>query len=260
MGLETIRKGGPAEVCRGLLTMPPGSVCVVNAAGQRDVEVFVAGLLQAEARGRRYLYRTAASFVPARCGLVSRPLLKSKELGRFNGGGVLIVVGSYVPRTSEQLTRLLAANRIAAVEARVAALLCAHRQEAEILRLQEAIQASLAANKDVVVYTSRGLNTGMTSQETLRIGQKVSEGLVAMVRGLNARPHCIVAKGGITASNLATQALDVKRAVVRGQILPGVPVWELGRESRFPGLAYVVFPGNVGGPDSLASLISQLHA
>ena len=100
----------------------------------------------------------------------------------------------------------------------------------------------------------------MTSKETLRIGQTVSEGLVAMVRGVKARPHCIVAKGGIIASDLATQALDVKRAVVRGQILPGVPVWEWGLESRFPELAYVVFPGNIGEFDSLASLISQLHA
>jgi uncharacterized protein YgbK (DUF1537 family) len=99
----------------------------------------------------------------------------------------------------------------------------------------------------------------MTSKESLRIGQTVSEGLVAMVRGVKARPHCIVAKGGIIASDLETQALDVKRAVMRGQILPGVPVWELGLESRFPELAHV-FPGNVGEFNPLASLISQLHA
>ena len=41
------------------------------------------------------------------------------------------------------------------------------------------------------------------------------------------------------------------RAVVMGQIIPGVPVWRTGAESRLPGLAYVVFPGNVGGNDAL---------
>ena len=50
----------------------------------------------------------------------------------------------------------------------------------------------------------------------------------------------------------ATAGLGVRRALVLGQILPGVPVWRLGPETRFPGLAYVVFPGNVGGPEALS--------
>ncbi|MBI2478639.1 MAG: hypothetical protein HYV60_08390 [Planctomycetia bacterium] len=32
--------------------------------------------------------------------------------------------------------------------------------------------------------------------------------------------------------------------MVRGQILPGIPVWQLGPETRYPGLPNVVFPGN----------------
>ena len=31
-----------------------------------------------------------------------------------------------------------------------------------------------------------------------------------------------------------------------------MPVWRCGAESRAPGLAYVVFPGNVGAADDLA--------
>jgi uncharacterized protein YgbK (DUF1537 family) len=46
--------------------------------------------------------------------------------------------------------------------------------------------------------------------------------------------------------------------MVRGAIVPGVPLWELGPESRFPGMPYVVFPGNVGGPDTLASVVRML--
>jgi uncharacterized protein YgbK (DUF1537 family) len=47
--------------------------------------------------------------------------------------------------------------------------------------------------------------------------------------------------------------------MVLGQLLPGVPVWELGAESKFPGMRYVVFPGNVGGPDSVAEAIRLFH-
>jgi uncharacterized protein YgbK (DUF1537 family) len=45
---------------------------------------------------------------------------------------------------------------------------------------------------------------------------------------------------------------------VLGQVLPGVPVWQLGAEARFPGLNYVVFPGNVGGADALAAAVAKL--
>jgi uncharacterized protein YgbK (DUF1537 family) len=68
-----------------------------------------------------------------------------------------------------------------------------------------------------------------------------------------------LAKGGITSSDVATKGLAVKRALVPGQILPGVPVWQLGAESRYPGLTYIVFPGNVGGPGAIADVVSALR-
>ena len=107
---------------------------------------------------------------------------------------------------------------------------------------------------------SRQRVTGTDAAVSLSISQRVSSGLVAILDAVSTRPRYLVAKGGITASDVATQALGVKRASVPGQILPGVPVWELGSESRYPGLAYVVFPGNVGEPDSLARVAAALKA
>jgi len=72
------------------------------------------------------------------------------------------------------------------------------------------------------------------------------------------RPRFIIAKGGVTSSDIASGGLGVRRAVVRGQVLPGVPVWRLGTETRFPGLNYVVFPGNVGQTKSLAEAFQKL--
>ena len=51
-------------------------------------------------------------------------------------------------------------------------------------------------------------------------------------------------QGGITSSDLATKALEARRAKVMGQALAGVPLWQLGPESRHPGVPYIVFPGN----------------
>jgi uncharacterized protein YgbK (DUF1537 family) len=46
----------------------------------------------------------------------------------------------------------------------------------------------------------------------------------------------------------------VKRAWVLGQIQPGIPVWQLGDDSRFPGLPFIIFPGNVGDQDALSAV------
>ena len=80
-----------------------------------------------------------------------------------------------------------------------------------------------------------------------------------MVRRLATRPRYLVAKGGITSYDIATRALGVKRAMCIGQILPGVPVWELGESSRFPGLKFVAFPGNLGDPDWLSEVVLKLR-
>ena len=116
---------------------------------------------------------------------------------------------------------------------------------------------SLAAGHDVVVFTSRALITGHDTTASLDIGAQVSDALVEVIRRLQVRPRYLIAKGGITASDLATKGLGVKRARVLGQILPGVPVGELGPETKFPGLPYVVFPGNVGGPEALAEAVEM---
>jgi uncharacterized protein YgbK (DUF1537 family) len=79
------------------------------------------------------------------------------------------------------------------------------------------------------------------------------------VQAISTRPRYLLAKGGITSSDVATQGLNVKRAMVLGQILPGVPVWKLGSESRHPGLNYIVFPGNVGDAQSLVKIVNMLE-
>jgi uncharacterized protein YgbK (DUF1537 family) len=122
------------------------------------------------------------------------------------------------------------------------------------------VNEHLAAGRDTVLFTSRALVTGAGAAENLGIGQRVSAALVDIVTRLAAPPRFLIAKGGITSSDLATRGLGVKRALVRGQLLPGIPVWRLGAEAKFPGLDYVVFPGNVGGPDALAEAVQTLRA
>jgi uncharacterized protein YgbK (DUF1537 family) len=256
ISIEDIRRGGPERVATRFADLTPKSVCVVNAASYRDIEVFVRGLLIAEARGQRFLYRTAASFVRARAGLPGRPLLTQADFDLPDSGAGLFVVGSHVPRTTSQVNALLAHPGIAGIEIRVEALLDECHREGETKRVTQQTDHALRHNQDVLVYTSRQLITGEDAESSLSIGQQVSEGLVTIVQAISTRPRYLVAKGGITSSDVATQGLGVKRALVLGQILPGVPAWQLGPESRYPGMPYIVFPGNVGGPEALVKIVN----
>lgn len=110
----------------------------------------------------------------------------------------------------------------------------------------------------MVIYTSCQLVTGKDTESSLSIGQSISKGLVNILHKISATPRYILSKGGITSSDLATDALKVKKAMVCGQILPGVPVWKLGNESRYPDLVYIVFPGNVGDSGSLVNIINKI--
>lgn len=141
----------------------------------------------------------------------------------------------------------------------VEALLSDDEDARAILTAAARAADALRAGRDAVVFTSRQVISGVDARESLLIGQRISEGLVRILRGLKVRPRYLVAKGGITSSDLATRGLNVRRAMVMGQILPGVPVWRTGPESRFPELPYVIFPGNVGGPQALAELVTALR-
>jgi uncharacterized protein YgbK (DUF1537 family) len=260
ISIEDIRRGGPARVTECLRNLTQGRICVVNAAGRADLEVFMQGLLAAEAEGKRFLYRTAASFVQVRAGLETRPLLDRAGLKLPQSGGGLIVVGSYVPKTTGQVTTLLAQPDLVSLEINVEALLDHSHQPAELERVAAQANDALQQSRDVVIFTSRRLVTGSDAEGSLSIGQRISASLVAVVQALSVRPRYMLAKGGITSSDIATGGLKVKRALVLGQILPGVPVWQLGQESRYPGLVYIVFPGNVGGPEALAEVVAKLKA
>ena len=260
IGLRDIREGGPESVTNLLAQIEDRRVIVVNAATYRDVESFVWGLVQAENQGRRFLFRTAASFVKVRGGIPDRELLTAEELrSTVQGGeeGGLTLVGSYVQRTTEQLRATLEMDSAVGLELRVRRVLNGQSRAGEIERVLNQVERGLRQGHEVVLYTSRELVIPPGVPQ-LYVAQQVSEALVEVLRRLSVRPAYLIGKGGITSSDLATDGLGVRKAQVLGQIVPGVPVWRLGLESKYPGLSYVVFPGNVGGPGALAQTIRIL--
>jgi len=258
ISIEEIRLGGPEAVKNRLLGLENSPVCIVNAASYSDLEVFVLGLLEAEDLGRNFLYRSAASLVRVRSGISPHPLLTEDDLKLHGRGGGLLIVGSYVSKTTSQLSALRSTKGIVEIEVDAQKLVEDQNSTIEIARVANSTNIALRAGLDTLVYTSRELISSEDANSNITIGKRVSKGLVEVVRSLQVQPRYILAKGGITASDIASAGLDVKKALVLGQIQPGVPVWQLGQESRYPGMPFIVFPGNVGGSQALVEIVKTL--
>ncbi|HTD17918.1 MAG TPA: four-carbon acid sugar kinase family protein, partial [Ktedonobacteraceae bacterium] len=263
IGLEVIRQGGPEAVASKLQTVEGSIPVVINAAGYGDLAVVVLGLLRAEAAGKRFLYRTAASFVRLRGAVESKPPLETKEImrGIQSVEGGVVVVGSYVPDSSKQLENLLTLSNVIGIELPVERVIRNAAESETISReVGQQLEAAIKAGRVGVIYTSRKLVTSANRTENLEIGNKVSHALIAALRQVKSRPRFIIAKGGITSHDVAQKGLGAARARVLGQLFPGVPVWRLesGPQSSFEGVPYIVFPGNVGGPESLMQPVKLL--
>lgn len=258
ISIDDIRVGGPPVVYEKLRACPSGSVCIVNAASYRDMEVVVMGLILAEKAGKTFLYRSSATFVPIRAGMESGKIFTPTKGDTVSENGSLVVVGSHVPKTTSQLTYLLKKGTYKAIEVNVQALLNSEEKLTTATAISRQADAWLASGNDVVIHTSRKLEVGSDSESSLTINAVVSDFLVSIMQGLTVRPKFIVAKGGITSSDLASKGLSAEKALVLGPIIPGVPVWQMDAASKFPGISYVVFPGNVGDETALEQVCRKL--
>lgn len=229
---------------------------VVNATAQADLENVALASLKTKTP---LVFRTGASFVNAITGIVPASLLEKEEIiKKQEPSGALVVVGSYVPKTSRQVEFLKKEGTTVFLKLDVPKILEKEGFQFETKKLSSEIDSLLASKQDVLLYTSRTVVKGDTKAESLEIVNRVSEALIAIVKALKVRPRYILAKGGITSSDVATKALSVRRALIIGQLIKGVPVWKLGEEAKFPDMPYIVFPGNVGGVSALYDVTHKL--
>lgn len=261
--LEELRAYDIPSIAKKLAGVSDFRKVVVNAVCYADLKVFVIALMQAMAQGKRYLFRSAASLVRVLGGIGERPLLEGKELPihKESAAGGLIVAGSHVQRTTAQLEALHKKEGLRFLEFSVIDAADEEKFRKEIKRIGKEVSRLLQEGESVVFYTSRQRidAPGQTQEENLALSVRISEAVTEIVAGLPLIPRYLVAKGGITSSDIGTKALQVKRAFVPGQILPGVPVWITGEESRFPGIPYIIFPGNVGTTDALFQIVEKLE-
>jgi uncharacterized protein YgbK (DUF1537 family) len=261
LSLRDIRKGGVERVTELLLSARHGAVVVVNALEESDLEVVALALLTAEATGWRAVCRVGPSFVPVRAGIERRAPLTAHEIAGTRTGRGLVVVGSHVELTTRQVQALLELPDLTTVELDVAALLADGAAE-----LKRCSTQLLAAEGDTVLITSRTRVVGAAGQDSLQGARTISAALVELTRRFVRATDVawVVAKGGITSHDVATEGLQIRRATVLGQLFPGiVSVWRAepgpGDDGRLTGLPYVVFAGNVGDDITLREAVRSMR-
>ena len=278
---DDLRVGGPAAVAAKLCSVVHGRYVVVNASNDRDLEVLADAIAVAAADGRRFITQSAAPFVRVLAGMPPRDLLRRDEVlgegptsaggrrpanaggqgptsaggqGPANAGG-LTVVGSYIERTSEQLAHVLSNGDVVGIKVGIDDAL--YDTKETVKHRSRELEEALSAGKDAVLYLARSKRP--PSRQALEDGNRLSDVLGEIIHVLSTRPRYVMVKGGNTASRIATKGLGVRRAMVLGQLLTGVPVWRLGSETRWPELPFVIFAGNVGERESLLEAIEKLR-
>jgi uncharacterized protein YgbK (DUF1537 family) len=166
-----------------------------------------------------------------------------------------------VQKTTQQLESLLKIPQTVGIEVNVGRLLYESVNESgELLReILQQVQQVYDAGKIPVVYTSRQELTFPDVKTRLDFGIRVSALLMDIVRGMPKDIGFLISKGGITSNDVLSTGLSLTSARLLGQILPGCSmVITPSDHPHFPHLPVVLFPGNVGNTNALATICQRL--
>ena len=260
ISLDDLRAVAVDKIVEQLMAVKDFNKVIVNAVDYVDVKVFAIAMIRAMKAGKTFMFRTAAAWTKVIGGVPDKALLTKEELvvpGNTNGG--LIIIGSHVKKTTDQLAKLKELKDVKFIEFNHMLVLEPEKLEAELRRVVGDVEQAIENGQTVAVYTGRKRFDAGSEEESLRVSVKISEALTSIVSRLSIQPAFLIAKGGITSSDVGTKGLSVKRALVLGQVAPGIPVWKTGAESKFPGMSYIIFPGNVGAVTTLRDIVAKLE-
>ncbi len=255
--LSEIRSG----VENRLMALKSNTCGCVDAEIQADLDQFATDILSAASRGKRFLFRSAASLLTALAKLPPQPIAPAEMASyvRESKPGA-VLVGSHVKKTTEQLNELLQVPGTVGIELAIDRLLSDPNGYAAIL--EEATQAATSAHtagQTPVIYTSRTELAFDNAETRLQFGESVSRLLMDILRHLPETIGFLISKGGITSNDTLSQGLALRSVFLLGQVIPGVSMVKTAPDhAQFPNLPVVLFPGNVGDSAALATVYRRL--
>jgi len=255
--LNDIRQGSQER----LRKLSQNQCCAVDGETQADLDKFAQDLLTVAGEGKKFLFRSAASILTSLARVGKQPIAPenmAKYKPTDNQG--VIIVGSHVQKTTQQLKELLQKSNVVGIEIDV--VLLRENPDAKTTIVDNAltkIKEAIKEKKTPVVYTSRRELSFPEISTRLEFGKQVSSLLMDIVRHLPQDIGFLISKGGITSNDVLSDGLSLKKARLLGQILPGCSVITTpAHHHLFPNLPVVLFPGNVGDKDGLVTAYERL--
>lgn len=249
-----------------------GGVLAPDIATEEDLRALSLALIKAEAAGKSFIYRVGPPFVRARIGMDVPTPLTSEEVDASRAAaspsdarpqvpGGLVVVGSHVDLTTRQLAGLMEAGDVPRIEIDVPTVIDPATRDAHVADVAARAIDALSAGT-AIVTTSRQLVSGADADSSLAISRDVSAAVVDVVQQVIAAviPRFVIAKGGITSSDVASKGLSIRHARVVGPMLPGIVSLWSPADGPAAGVPYIVFAGNVGDETSLRAVVDTLSA
>jgi uncharacterized protein YgbK (DUF1537 family) len=255
-----------AEVRSGslerLMQLERNRCCVVDGEQQSDFDRFAADILAAVSQGKKFLFRSGASILTSLAQLGPQPI-PATEMSKYvrDGKPGAIIIGSHVQKTTDQLTQLLATPGIVGVEIDISQLVGENAtvRAGLLAAIVDRVNSIHAAGDTPAIYTSRQELAFNSTQARLQFGEAVSALLMDVIRALPTDIGFLISKGGITSNDTLSNGLALTTARSIGQILPGCSaIVTPPNHPQFPNLPVVLFPGNVGDVNALATAYLRL--
>jgi uncharacterized protein YgbK (DUF1537 family) len=255
-----------AEVRSGslerLMQLERNRCCVVDGEQQSDFDLFAADILAAVSQGKKFLFRSGASILTSLAQLGPQPI-PATEMSKYvrDGKPGAIIIGSHVQKTTDQLTQLLATPGIVGVEIDISQLVGENAtvRAGLLAAIVDRVNSIHAAGDTPAIYTSRQELAFNSTQARLQFGEAVSALLMDVIRALPTDIGFLISKGGITSNDTLSNGLALTTARSIGQILPGCSaIVTPPNHPQFPNLPVVLFPGNVGDVNALATAYLRL--
>ena len=234
---------------------------VVDAKLPHHLET-LARAIKVVSKEKRFLFRTAASFINSLSELPPNPKdtadlvsLKSKN-NQFEYKPGLIMVGSHVKLATDQLEVLLKDNSCEGLEipvSKLADIFALEDCQQAILELEDILLSKIDDILDIkkvpVLYTTREEMKFSSYSKRMNFGLELAEFMAILVGKINNKFGYIISKGGITTQLLLQKGLNFNQVDLKGQILPGLSI--VTSNSDQYDLPVVTFPGNLGNEKTL---------
>ena len=245
-----------------LMQLERNRCCVVDGERQSDFDRFAVDIITAASRGKKFLFRSGASILTSLAHLGPQPT-PATEMYQYvrDGKPGAIIIGSHVKKTTAQLAQLLKTQGIVGVEIDVSELIGEDpTMRARLLAtIIDRINTIHQAGNTPAIYTSRQELTFNSIQIRLKFGEAVSALLMDIIRALPDDLGFLISKGGITSNDTLSRGLALHTARLLGQILSGCSAIVTPPDHpQFPNLPVVLFPGNVGDEQALATVYLRL--